>query len=147
MRRPENDHKDCRRKIAHPDRCEQVVKHREHRKRDRHKKKRLFEQPLSVALSLICGCDADGAEGHDRHPLSVIAVDLRPYIDDLPDQLTVRLHHKVQLRHESRVAAIAVQHIVLCAAGMANIPKRLAGQVFNVAIVVFVLQTNGNTNS
>ena len=59
-------------------------------------------------------------------------------------QLTVQLHHKVQLRHEIRVAAIAMQHIVLCAAGMVNIPKRLAGQVFNVAIVVFVLQTNGN---
>ena len=36
---------------------------------------------LPVALPLVCGRNADGAEGHDRHLSSVIAVDFRPHID------------------------------------------------------------------
>lgn len=41
----------------------------------------IAEQLLSVALPLVCGRNADGAEGHDRHLSSVIAVDFRPHID------------------------------------------------------------------
>ena len=41
----------------------------------------IVEQFLSVALPLVCGRNADGAEGHDRHLFSVIAVDFRPHID------------------------------------------------------------------
>ena len=41
----------------------------------------IVEQFLSVALPLVCGRNADGAEGHDRHLSSVIAVDFRPHID------------------------------------------------------------------
>lgn len=41
----------------------------------------IVEQLLSVALPLVCGRNADGAEGHDRHLSSVIAVDFRPHID------------------------------------------------------------------
>lgn len=42
---------------------------------------RIVQQLLSVALPLVCGRNADGAEGHDRHLSSVIAVDFRPHID------------------------------------------------------------------
>ena len=41
----------------------------------------IVEQFLSVAFPLVCGRNADGAEGHDRHLSSVIAVDFRPHID------------------------------------------------------------------
>ncbi len=41
----------------------------------------IVQQLLSVALPLVCGRNADGAEGHDRHLSSVIAVDFRPHID------------------------------------------------------------------
>ena len=41
----------------------------------------IVEQLLSVAFPLVCGHNADGAEGHDRHLSSVIAVDFRPHID------------------------------------------------------------------
>ena len=41
----------------------------------------IVEQLLSVAFPLVCGRNADGAEGHDRHLSSVIAVDFRPHID------------------------------------------------------------------
>lgn len=41
----------------------------------------IAEQLLSVAFPLVCGRNADGAEGHDRHLSSVIAVDFRPHID------------------------------------------------------------------
>ena len=41
----------------------------------------IVELFLSVALPLVCGRNADGAEGHDRHLSSVIAVDFRPHID------------------------------------------------------------------
>ena len=46
--------------------------------------------------------------------------------------------------HKCRVIPIAVQHIVLHAAGAVDIPKGLAGQVFNIAIVIFGFQTNGD---
>ena len=42
---------------------------------------RIVQQLLSVALPLVCGRNADGAEGHDRHLSSVVAVDFRPHID------------------------------------------------------------------
>ena len=41
----------------------------------------IVEQLLSVAFPLVCGRNADGAEGHDRHLSSVIVVDFRPHID------------------------------------------------------------------
>ena len=41
----------------------------------------IVQQLLSVAFPLVCGRNADGAEGHDRHLSSVIAVDFRPHID------------------------------------------------------------------
>ena len=41
----------------------------------------IVQQLLSVALPLVCGRNADGAEGHDRHLSSVIAVNFRPHID------------------------------------------------------------------
>lgn len=88
--------------------------------------------------------NAKGTEGHDRHLSSVIAVDFRPHIDDLPNQLTVQLHDEVQFRHKSRVIPIAVQHIVLHAAGAVDIPEGLAGQILNGSVIVFRFQTNGN---
>ena len=41
----------------------------------------IVEQFLSVALPLVCGRNADGAEGHDRHLPSIVAVNFRPHID------------------------------------------------------------------
>ena len=41
----------------------------------------IAEQLLSVAFPLVCGRNADGAEGHDRHLPSIVAVDFRPHID------------------------------------------------------------------
>lgn len=41
----------------------------------------IVQQLLSVAFPLVCRRNADGAEGHDRHLSSVIAVDFRPHID------------------------------------------------------------------
>ena len=104
----------------------------------------VVEQLLSIALPLVCGGDADRTKGHDRHGSPVVAVDFRPHIDDLPNQLTVQLHDEVQLRHKCRVIPIAVQHIVLHAAGAVDIPEGLAGQVFNGTVIVFGFQTNGD---
>ncbi len=42
---------------------------------------RIVQQLLSVAFPLVCRRNADGAEGHDRHLSSVVAVDFRPHID------------------------------------------------------------------
>ena len=104
----------------------------------------IVEQLLSVALPLVCGRDSDWTEGHDRHCSSVVAVDFRPHIDDLSDQLAVQFHNEVQFRHKSRVIPIAVQHIVLHAAGAVDIPKGFAGQVFHGSVIVFRFQTDGN---
>jgi len=41
----------------------------------------IVEQLLSVALPLVCRRNADGAEGHDRHLPSIVAVNFRPHID------------------------------------------------------------------
>ena len=41
----------------------------------------IAEQLLSVALPLVCRRNADGAEGHDRHLPSIVAVNFRPHID------------------------------------------------------------------
>lgn len=41
----------------------------------------IVQQLLSVALPLVCGRNADGAEGHDRHLPSIVAVNFRPHID------------------------------------------------------------------
>ena len=41
----------------------------------------IVQQLLSVALPLVCRRNADGAEGHDRHLPSIVAVNFRPHID------------------------------------------------------------------
>ena len=97
---------------------------------------------LAIALPLVGRGDADGAERHDRHAPSVVADDLRADVDDLSDHLAVQHHDKVQLRHEGRVVPVAVQHIVLHAAGAIDVPKGLAGQGFGVSIVVLCFRTN-----
>lgn len=56
-------------------------------------------------------------------------------VHDVAYQLTVLFHHKIQLRHKVRRAAIAVQNIMLCAAGAVYVPEGFAGKVFYGAIV------------
>ena len=84
------------------------------------------------------------AEGHDREGSSVIALDFRPHIDNLPDQLTAQFHYEIQLRHKCRVIPITVQHIVFHTAGPVNIPEGLADQVFSGFVVIFCFWTNDN---
>lgn len=50
-------------------------------------------------------------------------------------QLTILFHHKIQLRHKVRRAAIAVQNIMLCAAGAVYVPEGFACKVFYGAVV------------
>ena len=63
---------------------------------------------------------------------------------DLPDELPVPLHHKIQLRHEGGVLPDAVEHIVLPAAGAVDVPERLPGQVFHGPVIVPGFGTDGD---
>ena len=52
--------------------------------------------------------------------------------------LTVLLHHIVQFRNEIRIAPITVEHIMLQASGLINVPECLTRKVLHLTPVLFL---------
>ena len=103
---------------------------------------RIVQQHFAVALPLELRCDADRSHRHDGDVPAVVAADRRAHEDVLPDQNAVLLHNKVQLRHESRVTAEPVEHIMLHAARSVHVPKGFAHKVFHRAVIVLCFSTD-----
>ena len=60
----------------------------------------------------------------------------------LPYQLSILLHLKIQLLHESRVIAQHMHHILLAAAGTVNVPECLSDKVFDLSVFFDLLRTD-----
>ena len=96
---------------------------------------RVPKKNCSVAFALEVWRNADWPERHNRKRFAVVQSDFCPCEHHVSDQNAVFFHYNVEFRHKVASGAEAVQHKMLVAAGLVDVPERLARKVFDRPVV------------
>ena len=90
---------------------------------------RILQQPQAIALALVVGMDADGAESPRREYRSIVKHNLCFGEHHMADDMVILYHHKVQLWDEIRVCSILIEYVMLRASRTLYIPECLSRKV------------------
>ena len=107
---------------------------------------RLFErivqqfQPITLAFEI--GMDADWAESPGGNAAAILQQQLRLRKHDVSDDASILFHYKIQFWNKVGVVSESVEHKMLRASRTINVPERFAGEVFNIAVVLWLLQSD-----
>ena len=89
----------------------------------------------SVAFVLEVRRNADWSKRHDWKIFSIVQFYFRADKHHVPDQNSVFFHNNIEFRHKIASGAEVVQNKMLVAAGLVNVPERLARKVLDRPVV------------
>ena len=101
--------------------------------------KGMLDQYLAELLPLIFGCNAKRSEGEYLLTFAVLVLKPRLCVHNVADDLAVKLKHECKLGNKVGMMSHHVNVIMFVRARLVDVPKRLAGKLFNCSVVFFGL--------
>ena len=95
----------------------------------------VIQQFKAIALALIVGMDADGAECPRRTVRAVVEDKFGLGKHDVAHDASVLLHHQIELGDEIGIAAVLVEHVMLGATRTIDVPESLTGKVLHLTVI------------